>query len=86
VAGDQGPTPTHAAPPEEAAPQIEELRSHPPLRRAFENVYVTPAGVMLRLARDGTLVHVTFNGRVEIRRRGAAVTVRIGDVVLELGA
>lgn len=85
VAGpEQEPTPVPAQPPVEP-PQIAELRSAPPLRRAFENVYVSPSGVMLRLGRDGSLAHVTFSGRIEIRRRGNELTVRIGDVVLEFG-
>lgn len=69
----------------EPVPHIAEVRSAPPLRRAFENVYISPSGVMLRLGRDGRLAHVTFNGRIDIRRRGPELTVRIGDVVLELG-
>ena len=39
----------------------------------------------MRISRDGSVDHMTFEGPVDIRRRGGVVTVRAGDVVLELG-
>jgi hypothetical protein len=48
----------------------------------MEHVYVTPDGVMIRLA-EGHAGHVTFAGAVDIRRRDRTLTIRLGDVVLE---
>jgi len=69
-----------ATPPPAPAPA--ELRSGTPLRRAFENVSISPEGVLIRVA-GGAAQHVTFNGPVDLRRRGDRLTVRIGDVTLE---
>lgn len=63
---------------------IHELRSRTPLRKTFENVFTSPQGVIVRVAKDGAVNHVTFDGPVDLRRRGAVVTIRAGDVVLEL--
>jgi len=72
-----------AAPrPERQAPAIRELRSRTELRPTFENVYVSPDGVIVRVAR-GEISHVTFNGPVDVRRRDDVLTVRVGDLVLE---
>lgn len=80
------PAPAPPTPPPPAAreqrPPIPELRSGTPLRRTFEGVYVSPEGVVVRVA-GGVTTHVTFNGPVEVRRRGDRLTVRLGDVVLE---
>jgi len=76
------------APPSRPGPQpvpaIPELRSHTQLRRTFENVFTSPQGVIIRVSNDGSVDHVTFDGPVDVRRRGGVVTVRAGDVVLEL--
>jgi len=65
-------------------PAIPELRSRTQLRKTFENVFTTPQGVIIRVSRDGSVDHITFDGPVDIRKRGGIVTVRAGDVVLEL--
>lgn len=70
----------------EPAPAIRELRSKTPLRQTFENVFVSPAGVILRLSRDGTLGEVAFNGPVDLRRHRGRLTLRVGDVELDLGS
>ena len=62
-------------------PAVNGLRSRTPLRRMFENVYVSPEGVILRLS-DGEVRHVTFEGSVDVRRRGRTLVVRVGDVEL----
>jgi len=73
------------APPAGAgAPAVRELRSRTPLRRTFENVFTSPQGVIVRVSKDGSVSHVTFNGPVDIRRRGGEITIRAGDVLLEL--
>lgn len=77
-------SPAPAAPVSAAAPPVRELRSHTQLRKTFENVFTSPQGVIVRVSRDGSVDHVTFDGPVDIRRRGAAITIRAGDVVLEL--
>jgi hypothetical protein len=63
-------------------PRISGLRSNTSLRPTFENVYVSPEGVILRVA-DGTVNHVAFNGPVDLRQRDGTLTIRVGDVVLE---
>ena len=77
-----GPGP--APPPSRPAPVIRELRSRIPLRKTFENVFTSPQGVIVRVSRDGSVDHVTFDGPVDIRRRAGVITVRVGDVVLDL--
>jgi hypothetical protein len=80
------PAPRPAAPrPDEEVPAIKGLRSRTPLRRTFENVYVSPDGVIVRVS-DGAVSHVAFNGPVDVRHRDGVLTVRVGDVVLELRA
>jgi hypothetical protein len=69
-------------PPRRAAPAIRALRSRTQLRPTFENVYVSPEGVILRVS-EGDVSHVTFEGSIDLRRRDGVLTVRIGDVVLE---
>jgi hypothetical protein len=64
------------------APSIRELRSRTPLRRTFENVYVSPEGVIVRVS-DGGIAHVAFTGPVDIRQRDGVLTLRVGDMVLE---
>ena len=78
------PPPAPAPPVSAAAPAIRELRSHTPLRRTFENVFTSPQGVVVRVSKDGSVSHVTFEGPVDIRRRGREIAIRVGDVVLEL--
>ena len=79
------PAASAGAPPAGAgAPAIRELRSRTPLRRTFENVFTSPQGVIVRVSKDGSVSHVTFNGPVDIRRRGGEITIRAGDVLLEL--
>jgi hypothetical protein len=63
-------------------PAIRGLRSKTTLRPTFENVYVSPDGVIVRVS-EGAVSHVAFNGPVDLRRRDGVVTVRVGDVVLE---
>lgn len=77
------PAPT-PAPVSSAAPALRELRSHIPLRKTFENVFTSPQGVIVRVSQDGSLSHLTFDGPVDVRRRGGRITIRAGDVVLEL--
>lgn len=85
AAAPRAPAPPPPAPPvSAAAPAIRELRSRTPLRKTFENVFTSPQGVIVRVSKDGSVNHVTFEGPVDIRRRGAALTIRAGDVVLEL--
>jgi hypothetical protein len=85
AAAPRAPAPPAPAPPvSAAAPAIRELRSRTPLRKTFENVFTSPQGVIVRVSRDGSVNHVTFEGSVDIRRRGRALTIRAGDVVLEL--
>jgi hypothetical protein len=67
---------------EKPRPVIRGVRSGTPLRPTFENVYVSPDGVIVRAA-DGAVSHVAFNGPVDVRSRDGVVTVRVGDVVLE---
>lgn len=87
---DERPSPPRPAPPPPEPPpparqpEIRELRSAPPLRQTFENVYVSPAGVILRLGRDGALSEVAFNGPIDLRPRRGRITLRVGDVELEL--
>lgn len=78
------PPPAPPAPVSSAAPALRELRSHIPLRKTFENVFTSPQGVIVRVSQDGSLSHLTFDGPVDIRRRGRRITIRAGDVVLEL--
>jgi hypothetical protein len=86
----QAPAPEKAPSPKKApAPargegrvSIRGVRSGTPLRPTFENVYVSPEGVIIR-ASDGAVGHVAFNGPVDVRHRDGALTLRIGDVVLE---
>src|SRR5262249_3461194 len=73
-----------AAPASSAAPAVRELRSNTPLRKTFENVFTSPQGVILRVSKDGSVSHLTFDGPVDIRRRDGRITIRAGDVVLEL--
>jgi hypothetical protein len=75
--------PRPAPPPPEPDVHIPELRSRTSLRKTFERVYVSPDGVILRLAPDGSLHEIAFSGAVDIRRRGRVLTVKVGDVVLE---
>lgn len=77
-------SPAPAAPVGAAAPPVRELRSHTQLRKTFENVFTSPQGVIVRVSRDGSVDHVTFDGPVDIRRRAGVITVRAGDVVLDL--
>lgn len=77
-------SPAPAAPVSPAAPAVRELRSRTPLRRTFENVFTSPQGVIVRVSKDGSVSHVTFDGPVDIRRRGGEITIRVGDVELEL--
>lgn len=63
-------------------PEVRELRSRTPLRQTFPDVYLSPEGVIVRVA-DGGVSHVTFNGAVDVRRRDGMLTLRVGDVVLE---
>lgn len=73
------PPPPRPAPPQ---PEVRELRSRTALRQTFPDVYLSPEGVIVRVA-GGGVEHVTFNGPVDLRRRDGVLTVRIGDVVLE---
>jgi hypothetical protein len=68
--------------PERPQPEVRELRSRIPLRQTFPDVYLSPEGVIVRVA-SGGVEHVTFNGAVDVRRRDGVLTVRVGDVVLE---
>jgi hypothetical protein len=77
----KGTEPAEPEPP--AAPVARELRSPARLRATFPDVYLSPEGVIVRVS-DGSIGHVTFNGPVDVRRRDDTVTIRIGDVVLEL--
>jgi len=45
-------------------------------------VYLSPDGVILRVA-EGGVEHVTFNGSVDVRQRDGVLTIRVGDLVLE---
>jgi hypothetical protein len=82
----QAPTPAPRPRPGRAEPPaIRGLRSRTQLRPTFENVYVSPQGVILRVA-DGAVVHVTFDGPADVRSRDGVVTVRVGDVVVEFAA
>lgn len=65
-------------------PLIRGLRPGAVLRPTFENVYVSPEGVIVRVS-DGAVSHVAFNGAVDVRQRDGVVTIRVGDVVLEFG-
>jgi len=76
------PAPVRAEP---AQPEVRELRSRTQLRRTFPDVYLSPEGVIVRVA-DGGVEHVTFNGAVDVRRRDGVLVIRIGDVVLEFAA
>jgi hypothetical protein len=73
------PVPPRAERPQ---PEVRELRSRTTLRQTFPDVYLSPEGVIVRVAAGG-VEHVTFNGAVDVRRRDGVLTVRIGDVVLE---
>src|SRR5215472_4699813 len=46
-------------------PAIEGLRSRTPLRKTFENVFVSPDGVIIRVS-DGAVSHVAFNGSIDV--------------------
>jgi hypothetical protein len=78
----EAPPAEKPAPPRREAPAIRALRSRTALRPTFENVYVSPEGVILRLA-EGEVSHVTFEGSVDLRRRDGVLTIRVGDVLLE---
>jgi hypothetical protein len=67
---------------EAPTPRIRGLRAGTTLRPTFENVYVSPEGVIVRVS-EGAVSHVAFNGPVDVRQRDGVVTVRVGDVVLE---
>jgi hypothetical protein len=71
-----------AAGTEPEAPEVRELRSRTQLRQTFPGVYLSPEGVIVRVA-GGGVSHVTFNGPVDIRRRDGMLTLRVGDIVLE---
>jgi hypothetical protein len=68
--------------PEPRQPEVRELRSRTALRSTFPDVYLSPEGVIVRVA-GGGVEHVTFNGAVDVRRRDGVLTIRVGDVVLE---
>jgi hypothetical protein len=76
------PRPSVVPRPEPEPPQIRELRSRVPLRPTFPDVYLSPEGVIVRVA-DGAVSHVSFNGSIDLRQRDGVLTVRAGDVVLE---
>jgi hypothetical protein len=77
--------PAPPPPPREEQPlPIPELRSRTPLRKTFENVYVSPDGVILRLDPDGGVREVVFTGPVQVRRRDKGIRLTVGDVVLDL--
>jgi hypothetical protein len=73
------PASPRPAPPQ---PEVRELRSRTALRSTFPDVYLSPEGVIVRVA-GGGVEHVTFNGPVDVRRRDGVLTIRVGDVVLE---
>jgi hypothetical protein len=73
------PAPVKPARPQ---PEVRELRSRVALRQTFPDVYLSPEGVIMRVA-GGGVEHVTFNGAVDVRRRDGVLTIRIGDVVLD---
>lgn len=59
------------------------------LRPFGEDVYQSPAGVVLRIRRSGEeweLEEVAFEGRALLRRREAGLSVELGDVRLQFGA
>ena len=78
------PPPTPPPVPASGGPAVRGLRSHTPLRKTFEDVLTSPEGVIVRVSKKGELSHLTFNGPVDIRRRGGVITIRAGDVVLDL--
>jgi hypothetical protein len=78
------PAPLPPPPREEQPLPIPELRSRTPLRKTFENVYVSPDGVILRLDPDGRVREVVFTGPVQVRRRAKGIRLTVGDVVLDL--
>jgi hypothetical protein len=73
------PASPRPAPPQ---PEVRELRSRTALRATFPDVYLSPEGVIVRVA-GGGVEHVTFNGPVDVRRRDGVLTIRVGDIVLE---
>jgi hypothetical protein len=77
-----GPKPAHPRPQPRQQPEVRELRSRTALRPTFPDVYLSPDGVIVRVA-GGGIEHVTFNGPVDVRRRDGVLTIRVGDVVLE---
>jgi len=79
------PAPAPRRAEERPRPVVRGVRPGTPLRPTFENVYVSPDGVIVRAA-DGAVSHVAFNGPVDVRSRDGVVVVRVGDVVLEFQA
>lgn len=58
------------------------------LKQFSDEVYESPAGVILRVRREGDgweLQEVTFEGRVLVRRRADGLALEVGDVRLQFG-
>jgi hypothetical protein len=52
------------------------------MREFSESVWLTPGGVIVRLAGD-RIVEVVAEAKVQVLRQGAGARLRIGDLLLE---
>jgi len=82
------PPPSRRAPKPEPEPEPEVLGElyTAGFRRFAENTFTSPAGVIVHMSGE-RVADVTFEGRIQVRRSGAAtVTLRAGDVDLTYSA
>ena len=59
------------------------------LKRVSETVYLSPAGVIVRLRRQGQswqVEEVAFNGPAQVTRKGERIRLKLGDLHAELSA
>jgi hypothetical protein len=89
------------AKPEKASPQlvvVPKTEPEPPkvlgelelagLRKVSETVYLSPAGAIIRLRKQGAsweVEEVAFNGPAQLTRKGERVLLKLGDLRAELG-
>jgi hypothetical protein len=59
------------------------------LKKVSDTVYLSPAGVIVRLRKQGEswqVEEVAFNGPVQVTRKGERVLLKLGDLRAEIGA
>jgi hypothetical protein len=59
------------------------------LKRVSETVYLSPAGAIVRLRKQGPswqVEEVAFNGPAQVTRKGERIRLKLGDLRAELSA